>query len=190
MIKLLMMIVSVLMMHFLMISPHSVTRIKDPMLTAQLVQSQSYLPERMPEDFNFQISWDFLGQHHYNSKTGKAYMQYFEEVRDELEGNLVFSEKDMEEIWSYIVAAQLDRYPQDYLAGMEEISPPLVMSIQVAYNDQVHQVSVHGLDFYDSETVFENPDLGRLLTNLAKITEKIEASEEWQNLPDPILPIE
>ena len=84
------------------------------------------LPHKMPEDFSFSLTFDFDG--YYDSKSGVLKNGYNYDLDRECETTLIFTEEELQEIYSIFLEGSIDRWEEE-LTVNKSIPPSYVIEI-------------------------------------------------------------
>lgn len=140
------------------------------------------LPEEMPEDFAFSLTWGVSGQSSYDSETGLLVKTTFvvERNPEEFQTTLCLSEKQREQAYRLIHKMNIFAYPEKYRPGLTQSDPPCTLGVTVRYGDTEKTVVCYNIGSYDHATL-----KGRRFQDTCwGLVEMVTTTPEWQALPD------
>lgn len=135
------------------------------------------------DDFSFSLTWGCYGVSSYDSKTGKLvkttdathpedYITYYE-----------LSAEYKELIYDYILALDVDSYPDIYNPHGDGLSsePPMTLILTVHIGDSEKTIKAENIAI----TYKSNDEKGQaFLTTCKAIRDILTETEEWKALPD------
>ena len=141
-----------------------------------------FLPETMPEDFEFSLTWGCYGISSYDSKTGKLvkttdathpedYIAYYE-----------LSQDYKERIYRYIRSLDPEDYPDSYNPNKNMASSPsLTLILSVTSNGMEKTIEAEDIAYtYESKN-----KKGQAFLSACKSIELIlTGTVEWSSLPE------
>ena len=145
--------------------------------------TENFLPETMPEDFSFSLTWGCYGISSYDSYTGKLvkttdathpedYVTYYE-----------LSEEEKTQIYDYICALEPKNYPDNYdpQEGQRLSEPSMTLILSVYSNGTEKTIKAQNIAIaYESED--KNGQM--FLTTCKAIQTILTETEEWKALPE------
>ena len=141
-----------------------------------------FLPETMPDDFSFSLTWGCYGISSYDSKTGKLvkttdathpedYVTYYE-----------LSEKNKQQIYNYIRGLDPEAYPDSYNPNKNMASSPsMTLILTVTANGMEKTIKAE-----DIACTYESKNKkGQAFLSACKSIELIlTGTAEWSSLPE------
>ena len=136
------------------------------------------LPHKMPEDFSFSLTFDFDG--YYDSKSGVLKNGYNYDLDRECETTLVFTEEELQEIYSIFLEGSIDRWEEE-LTVNKSIPPSYVIEITFTANSQTEKVKIYGASHIGLDEWVTGVRLGKAYYRI--VDEYIKNTEEYKSLP-------
>ena len=136
------------------------------------------LPHKMPEDFSFSLTFDFDG--YYDSKSGVLKNGYNYDLNRECETTLIFTEEELQEIYSIFLEGSIDRWEEE-LTVNKSIPPSYVIEITFTANSQTEKVKIYGASHIGLDEWETGVRLGKAYYRI--VDEYIKNTEEYKSLP-------
>ena len=136
------------------------------------------LPHKMPEDFSFSLTFDFDG--YYDSKSGVLKNGYNYDLNRECETTLIFTEEELQEIYSIFLEGSIDRWEEE-LTVNKSIPPSYVIEITFTANSQTEKVKIYGASHIGLDEWETGVRLGKAYFRIGD--EYIKNTEEYKSLP-------
>ena len=136
------------------------------------------LPHKMPEDFSFSLTFDFDG--YYDSKSGVLKNGYNYDLDRECETTLIFTEEELQEIYSIFLEGSIDRWEEE-LTVNKSIPPSYVIEITFTANSQTKKVKIYGASHIGLDEWGTGVRLGKAYYRI--VDEYIKNTEEYKSLP-------
>ena len=136
------------------------------------------LPPKMPEDFSFSLTFDFDG--YYDSKSGVLKNGYNYDLDRECETTLIFTEEELQEIYSIFLEGSIDRWEEE-LTVNKSIPPSYVIEITFTANSQTEKVKIYGASHIGLDEWETGVRLGKAYYRI--VDEYIKNTEEYKSLP-------
>ena len=136
------------------------------------------LPHKMPEDFSFSLTFDFDG--YYDSKSGVLKNGYNYDLNRECETTLIFTEEELQEIYSICLEGSIDRWEEE-LTVNKSIPPSYVIEITFTANSQTEKVKIYGASHIGLDEWETGVRLGKAYYRI--VDEYIKNTEEYKSLP-------
>ena len=136
------------------------------------------LPHKMPEDFSFSLTFDFDG--YYDSKSGVLKNGYNYDLNRECETTLIFTEEELQEIYSIFLEGSIDRWEEE-LTVNKSIPPSCVIEITFTANSQTEKVKIYGASHIGLDEWETGVRLGKAYYRI--VDEYIKNTEEYKSLP-------
>lgn len=136
------------------------------------------LPHKMPEDFSFSLTFDFDG--YYDSKSGVLKNGYNYDLDRECETTLIFTEEELQEIYSIFLEGSIDRWEEE-LTVNKSIPPSYVIEITFTANSQTEKVKIYGASHIGLDEWETGVRLGKAYYRI--VDEYIKNTEEYKSLP-------
>ncbi len=136
------------------------------------------LPHKMPEDFSFSLTFDFDG--YYDSKSGVLKNGYNYDLDSECETTLIFTEEELQEIYSIFLEGSIDRWEEE-LTVNKSIPPSYVIEITFTANSQTEKVKIYGASHIGLDEWKTGVRLGKAYYRI--VDEYIKNTEEYKSLP-------
>lgn len=140
------------------------------------------LPEVMPEDFSFALTWDCYGVSSYDSKTGKLVKTTDATHPEDYITSHALNEEEAERIYNFIRALNINDYPRIYNPhGGLASEPPATLILTVRVGDKAKVIKAE-----DISASYEtgNKKGQSFLTTCKEIRDILTSTEEWKALPD------
>lgn len=146
------------------------------------------IPEEIPDDFSFALTWGTYGISSYDSKSGKLVKTTDATNPDEYITSCMLSEEQMEEIYRMIRDLDISSYPETYdpindpnseLQTMSSPSMTLILTVRRGDGSKTVACRNIAMQFkgYDEKSQ-------RFLDVCRAIKETMTATEEWKALPE------
>lgn len=136
------------------------------------------LPHKMPEDFSFSLTFDFDG--YYDSKSGVLKNGYNYDLDRECETTLIFTEEELQEIYSIFLEGSIDRWEEELMVN-KSIPPSYVIEITFTANSQTEKVKIYGASHIGLDEWETGVRLGKAYYRI--VDEYIKNTEEYKSLP-------
>ncbi|MBQ8752431.1 MAG: hypothetical protein IJZ13_04930 [Clostridia bacterium] len=143
------------------------------------------LPEEMPEDFAFSLTWGTFGISSYNSETGLLVKttDVFERDPAEYQTMLTLSDEQMAEVYALIRKLNPEAYPEKFdISPFTGSDPSMTLGLSVRYGEYEKAVMCVDVAQYDDPHVVGKNK--RFLECHKAIRDILTATPEWQALPD------
>jgi len=140
------------------------------------------LPESMPEDFSFALRWGVYGISSYDSRSGKLVKTGDATRPQDYITEYTLPADQLERIYSYIRAMDVNTYPAEYNPNKDLAScPPMTLILTVRAGGAERTVKAEDISLsYTSDN-----DKGQtFLSTCQAISQILTDSEEWKALPD------
>lgn len=133
------------------------------------------LPEKMPENFSFSVSWD---GNYYNSN---GTLEKF--PTNEGKTIYIMSQEELETVYKLIYDLNIESY-DDVLDPLtyQEGCPPHYYYLEVNANGISKTVAARGV--YIGSDLYRTPKTQKYLSTIEAIAEILESTDEWNSLPD------
>ena len=140
------------------------------------------LPEEMPEDFAFSLTWGVSGHSTYDSETGLLVKtdDVVERAPEEFQTTLTLSEEQREQAYRLIHKMNIHAYPENYDPDLGRSDPPCTLGVTVRYGNTEKRVIGYDIGDYDYAT----PKGRRFLKTCWALVELVTATPEWAALPE------
>lgn len=142
------------------------------------------MPEEMPEDFSFSLTWGTYGFSSYDSRTGKLVKTTQATDPEDYITYYRLSEEEKESIYEYIRELDPDSYPDEYNPYGKGVTsnPSETLILTVRMGDSVKSIKAE--DIAASLQRSRKPKGQKFLDTCQAIIDILQASEEWKALPD------
>ncbi len=140
------------------------------------------LPESIPEDFSFALTWGVYGISSYDSRTGKLIKTGDASRPQDYITEYILPAEYRESIYNYIRAMDLNTYPAEYNPhdGLASC-PPMTLILTVRAGGAERTVKAKDIACsYESD----NKKGQTFLTACHVISQILTSSDEWKSLPD------
>ena len=138
------------------------------------------LPQEMPEDFSFTLTFGFDG--YYDSKTGALKNGYNHDLGCECVTTLQFSKDELKEIYGIFLDGTIDRWNEKLTVSDNLVEPSYTIMISFTANNETIKVNIYGASFISLDEWENNVRLGRAYYRI--VDEYIKTSEEFKSLPE------
>lgn len=146
------------------------------------------LPEVIPEDFSFALTWDCYGISSYDSKSGKLVKTTDATHPEDYITSCTLSDTQMKEIYAMLRDLDISSYPETYdpindpnsdLQTMSSPSMTLILTVRLDGNEKAVACRNIAMQFkgYDEKSQ-------KFLDVCKTIKEIMTATEEWKALPE------
>lgn len=152
------------------------------MMLSFVACSTKSLPEEMPEDFSFEITWGTYGVSSYDSKTGELVKTSHATNTEDYVTKYELSDENKRLIYDYIRTLNPDDYPDEYNPNEGVYSEPsMTLILTVCANGTEKTIKAENIAHADDSKSTKGR---RFLSTCNKITDILTSSEEWKALPD------
>ena len=141
------------------------------------------LPEAMPEDFSFALTWGCYGISSYDSRTGKLVKTKDATHPEDYITEYALPEESRERIYDCIRALDINSYPPEYNPHGDDIvsCPPMTLILTVRAGGAERTIQAENIAIsYESK----NEKGQSFLTACKAVCDILTATEEWKALPD------
>ena len=140
------------------------------------------LPEEMPEDFTFSLTWGVSGHSTYDGETGLLVKtdDVVELSPEDFQTTLSLSKEQREQAYRLIHKMNIFAYPENYHPGLSRSDPPCTLGVTVRLGDTEKRVVCYNVGSYDHATLKGR----RFLDTCWGLVEMVTATPEWKALPD------
>ena len=138
------------------------------------------LPQEMPEDFSFTLTFDFDG--YYDSKTGVLQNGFNYDLNCECITTLKFSEEELKEIYGIFLDGTIDRWKEKLTVSDDLVEPSYTIDISFTANNETINICIYGASFISLEEWKNSVRLGKAYYRI--VDEYIKASDEFKSLPE------
>lgn len=143
---------------------------------------QPNLPEKMPENFSFSITWGVGGNSTYDSKTGKLIKSADATDVSKYSTTYKMSKEELNYVYNLILDLNLEQYDTELnKSGEIQSIPPQKLCLTVNADDFSKTIKFTDADW--NTTTNDTPETQFLIT-IKKISEILTNSNEWKELPD------
>ena len=140
------------------------------------------LPEIMPDDFSFALTWGCWGISSYDSRTGRLVKTTDATHPEDYVTAYTLTAEQTQSIYDLLRALNVNGYPTIYNPhdGIAS-SPPMSLILTVRIGDRVKQIKAENIAIsYETN----HKEGQRFLTACKTIQEILTSTEEWKVLPD------
>lgn len=142
---------------------------------------QNSLPEQMPKDFRFSITWNTDGISSYDSKTGILVKDKYSSKPEEYTTTYFLSDDELKEVYALIYELNIDSYPDEIPYGtFAAADPSSKLILSVSTGDYSKTVIANSVGAYEAYTIKGE----KYLNVIRSIREILTNTEEWKALPD------
>ena len=142
--------------------------------------NKTSLPQEMPEDFSFTLTFGFDG--YYDSKTGVLKNGYNQDLDCECVTTLQFSKEELKEIYGIFLDGTIDRWNEKLTVSDNLVEPSYTIGISFTANKETIKVNIYGASFISLDEWENSVRLGRAYYRI--VDEYIKTSEEFKSLPE------
>ena len=142
--------------------------------------NKTSLPQEMPEDFSFTLTFGFVG--YYDSKTGVLKNGYNHDLDCECVTTLQFSKEELKEIYGIFLDGTIDRWNEKLTVSDDLVEPSYTIKISFTANNETIKVNIYGASFISLDEWDNSVRLGRAYYRI--VDEYIKTSEEFKSLPE------
>ncbi|MBQ8293478.1 MAG: hypothetical protein IJX78_06760 [Bacilli bacterium] len=138
------------------------------------------LPEEMPEDFSFALTFGFNG--YYDSKTGVLKNGYNYDLDCECETTLLFTEQELKEIYEIFLEGSIDRWNEKLTVSDNLVNPSYTIDIFFTANNKTIDITIYGASYISFDKWENGVKLGKAYYKI--VNQYIKESEEYKALPE------
>ena len=139
------------------------------------------LPEEMPDDFSFAITWNTDGISTYDSKTGILIKDKYATNVAEYTTTYFLTIEELNEIYSLIYELNIANYPDEFPYGtFVDADPSSRLSLSVSTKDYSKTVKANSVGAYEAYTIKGT----KYLEVIKGIKTILTETEAWKALPD------
>ena len=141
------------------------------------------LPDTMPEDFSFALTWNCYGISSYDSKTGKLVKTTDATHPEDYVTTYKLHEDEAERIYDFIRALNVNDYPEIYNPHEDGLasSPSMTLILTVRVGERERMIKAEDIAL----TYESNNQKGQyFLTTCSAIRGILTTTETWKALPD------
>lgn len=145
--------------------------------------TELFLPEIMPEDFSFSLTWGCYGISSYDSQTGRLVKTTDATHPEDYVTAYELSEEEKKEIYECIRALEPESYPDTYdpQEGERMSEPSLTLVISVYANGAEKTITAEDIAYaYEAK----NQKGQAFLTACKSIISILTETKEWKALPE------
>lgn len=142
--------------------------------------NKTSLPQEMPEDFSFTLTFGFDG--YYDSKTGVLKNGYNHDLDCECVTTLQFSKDELKEIYGIFLDGTIDRCNEKLTVSDDLVIPSYIIEISFTANNETIKVNIYGASSISLDEWKNSVRLGRAYYRI--VDEYIKTSEEFKSLPE------
>lgn len=154
------------------------------MLLIFLASCVPSMPEAMPEEFSFSITWGTFGESSYDSKTGTLVKTKngYPLDREDYMTTCVLSKEEMETIYVLIRELDIEEYPDEFdLYDFQLADPYMTLSLTVHTDSVDKTVTAKEVGSFDTARTVKAK---KYLDVIKEIIDIMTAKEEWKAIPD------
>ncbi len=142
--------------------------------------NMSSLPRKMPDNFAFSLTFDYVGS--YDSKTGVLKNGYNYDLACECETILKFSEEEMQEIYEIFRESFIDRRQNELTVSEKGIVPSYDIKISITAGKISKSITIYGATSITVDEWNNSKSLGEAYYKI--VDDYIKASNEFKALPE------
>lgn len=142
------------------------------------------MPEEVPEDFSFSLTFGTYGISSYDSRSGKLVKTTQASNPEDYITNYRLADEEKELIYEYIHDLDPESYPDEYNPYGKGITsnPSDTLILTVRIGDSVKTIKAE--DIAGSLSRSRKPKGQKFLDTCQAIIDILQATEEWKALPD------
>ena len=144
------------------------------------------LPNEMPEDFSFTISWGVFGKSSYNSKTGILVKTTDATNPDDYITSYNLSNYEMKCIYNMLCELHMESYPNEMDEKDFVMSDPYCkysLSVECDGFSKTITANYVGIPYLE-ESAGKTKKAKKYLETIDEIVEILTGTDEWKALPD------
>ena len=145
------------------------------------------LPEEMPDDFSFAITWNIGGMCTYDSKTGILIKHKYATNVAKYTTSYFLTEDELKEIYKLIYDLNIDSCPDEFPYGtFVDADPSSRLSLSVSTKDYSKTVKADSVGAYEAFTIKGSQYLEVIkgIRNILTETDAWKALPDYEYLPD------
>ena len=143
------------------------------------------LPNEMPEDFSFTISWGVFGKSSYNSKTGILVKTTDATNPDDYITTYNLSNYEMKFIYNLLCELHMEAYPNEIDEKDFVMSDPYCKySLSVECDGFSKTITANQVGLSSIEEAGKTKKAKKYLETIDEIVEILTGTDEWKALPD------
>lgn len=140
------------------------------------------LPEEMPDDFSFSMTWGTFGYSSYDSKTGTLVKTTDATNPDDYVTTYILSEEELKTIYNLIRDLNIESYDDEFDSlAFNGSDPHLTLSLTVHTNSMDKTIKANEVASYNSTNTIKGK---KYLDTVKAIRDILEGTDEWKALPD------
>ena len=143
------------------------------------------LPNEMPKDFSFTISWGVGGYSSYDSKTGRLVKTTDATDPDDYITTYKLSNHELERIYNLLCELHMETYPNEIDENDFIMSDPhRIYSLSVEGGGFSKTIKANQVGISSIEEVGKTKEAKKYLETIDEIVKILTGTDEWKALPD------